>query len=321
MADDIPYNTRIYTDIQGLKKLEYAKDNNAAKKEVAQQFEALMMQMVLRSMRDATKAMSSGLFSNSQMDLYQDMFDKQLSLLMSDSKIGLASMIEKSIDQMQQPQPDDAPHPVNVSLNEQKSPPLVREPHDDQVLEMQARIHPDGKTDAPVLSPSETEGFATPEEFVKKLWSTAKKAASFIGTAPEILLAQAALETNWGKSILPSQATQASSKNLFNIKADANWQKPTTTVDTLEQKNGVLVKERAKFKSYHSYQESFMDYVDLVKNNGRYHEAVNKAGNPEQYIEALHEAGYATDQKYAEKVLKIFSSTSFQSLINKAKNP
>lgn len=318
MDDDI-YGARIYTDIQGLKRIQYDKNSVAAKKEVAQQFESLMMQMVLRSMRDATKAMSSGLLSNNQMELYQDMFDKQISLMMSNSNIGLASMIEKSIDQLSAPHTASNNQPVPVvSTATQTSAPLHSNENLARIEEM--AVKPDNQKAAAIPFEEMPKGeFASPEDFVKKLWKVASKAAGFIGTAPEILIAQAALETNWGRSVLPN-GKNGSTNNLFNIKATAE-DNHSATVDTLEQKNGVLVKEKAKFKSYSNYYESFMDYVGLVKNNDRYHEAVAKAAKPEQYIQALHRAGYATDQDYSEKVLKIFSSPIFQTLVNKAKTP
>lgn len=114
--DKIAYDTRIYTDLQGLKRLQYEKDGVAAKKEVSQQFESLFMQMVFHSMRDANKALASDLFGGQQMEMYQDMFDKQLSLMLPKGGLGLAELIEKNIDQMQQIPPElAADHQVTTS--------------------------------------------------------------------------------------------------------------------------------------------------------------------------------------------------------------
>jgi flagellar protein FlgJ len=301
MDDDITANTRLYTDIQGLKQLRYNKNQESVKKEVGQQFESLMMQMVLRSMRDATKSFSSGLFGTNQMELYQEMFDNQLSLVMSNADLGFAKIVENSIDQLSRPKPEYS-HFASVTPGDAKKsklslPESIVEKHE---------------------SASSLKEFQNPAEFIKKLWSTAKQAASYIGAPPEILLAQAALETNWGKNILAKQ-DGSSTYNLFNIKADTNWAERTTTMNTLEQKEGVLIKEKSKFKNYHSFTDSFMDYVHLLTKNGRYTNALSKASDPKQFINALHQAGYATDAHYADKVWQIFSSSTFKNLIKNIK--
>jgi len=315
--DDIGRKAQIYTDIQGLKELQYTKNKDAAKKEIAQQFEAMFMQIVLRSMRDATKAVSSGLFGNSQMEIYQDMFDKQISLMMSNAKLGFAKLIEDNMDQLSHPQtkPSSTLEAHKIPADIASAPSIQRE---NKFVPIDNRLKYENKSATHALIDADRSSFTSAEEFVKKLWSTAKKAASVIGTMPEILLAQAALETNWGKNILPQNQAQ-SSYNLFNIKAGSDWNKKTVMLDTIEQKNGILVKEKSKFRSYESYKESFMDYVNLLKGHTRYSTALNKASDPRQFIEAVHEAGYATDPGYADKVLKIFGSSLFQHLVAKAK--
>jgi flagellar protein FlgJ len=165
----------------------------------------------------------------------------------------------------------------------------------------------------------EPTGFSSPEDFVKKLWTTANIAAGILGVHPEILLAQAALETNWGKSIL-QHSNGRSTHNLFNIKAGNDWNKDTTSINSVEQKQGVLVKEKSTFRSYSSFTDSFFDFVNLLKQNGRYSDVLNKVSDPRQFIQALQKAGYATDQNYADKILKIFSSPMFQNLVSKVKN-
>jgi len=327
MIDKITNDARIYTDVQGLERLRYQSKSHSAAvtKEVAQQFEAMLMQMVMRSMRDANNALSSDLFgSNNQMEFYQDMFDKQLTLLTSSTGNSFAKMIEKNLSQQ-----------YGISSEEEnvndKTPLQFKQPHHGTApIETAIGIHknlPVAITTAiPAAAPvvtvpvkaenQEPSVFSSPEQFVKKLWSSAKQAASLLGTDPGILLAQAALETNWGKKILP-HGKDNSTYNLFNIKADSGWDKNTTTVDTLEQKNGVLAKEKSTFRSYNSFIDSFKDYVNFLKNNERYSEAVSNATNPGQFIHALQKAGFATDQGYADKILKIFSSRMFKNIVEK----
>jgi flagellar protein FlgJ len=278
MYDKMSADTRTYTNIQGLDELRanVKKNPNAAKKEVTQQFEAILMQMMLKSMRDANQAFASDLFGSDQMGFYQDLFDKQLTLSLSNHGIGIAEAIERNMkDQHLGDTPDpDAP---------------------DEALQ-------------PVMTAP------TPITIPAKI--TAKMAAKMLGANPEILLAQAALETNWGKKILPHNAN-TSSFNLFNIKADGHWASKTTTMDSLEERQGVLVKEKSAFRSYESFKDSFLDYVNLLKQNSRYSGALQHAESPEKFVHALQDAGYATDSQYASKIMKIFGSQSFQNLIAK----
>src|SRR5579883_3130855 len=160
--DEVGFKTRIYTDLQSIKQMQYAKDKTAAKKEVAQQFEALMMQMVLRSMRDASKSLSSGLFDSNQMEFYQEMYDNQMTMMLSNTHLGFTEMIEKSIDQMQGEGPTKAGTPVAAASDVR----FPQGPHDQAPVT--ANI-----VNAPAHEAMKGY-FASPEEFVTKLWSLAK---------------------------------------------------------------------------------------------------------------------------------------------------
>lgn len=297
--DKLGTETRVYTDMQSLERLRVAstKDPEAAKKEVSREFEAMLMQIVLRSMRDANKALSSDLFGSNQMDFYEDIFDKQLSLLMSKNENGFANMIE-------------------TNINNQFG---VQQKHEEKPLQLPNNINKIDTTKASEKDiPFENKSisslhFNTPEEFIKNLWASAKTAANFIGADPKILLAQAALETNWGRKIISSE-NQHSTHNLFNIKADSSWKNDATVKSTLEEKEGLMVKEKSSFRKYSSFTDSFMDYVSFLKTNTRYQEALNKASNPKEFIQALQDAGFATDSNYANKIWQIFSSSTFKNL-------
>lgn len=318
--DKISNDVKVYTDVQSLERLRYQsnKNPNEAKKEVAQQFEAMLMQIVLRSMREANKAISSDLFGSDQMDFYQDIFDKQLSLLTSNSSTGFAHIVETNIDQqygLAQNSASAIPEtkPNHELKNEAENIKPLFQLHKDTSVANSTVI---SKYEKAPPQPHKESIFNSPEEFVKTLWTSAKTAAKAIGVDPKLLLAQAALETNWGKKILP-HGKENSSFNLFNIKADHSWKNQTTTMDTLEQKDGVLSKVKSSFRSYESFVDSFKDYVQFLKQNGRYNDALKKANDPHQFIHALQSAGYATDTNYADKIMKIFSSNNFKSLTGK----
>lgn len=151
------------------------------------------------------------------------------------------------------------------------------------------------------------------QDFVRHLHPLAEQAARELGVEPKVLLAQAALETNWGRSLIKSN-DGASSFNLFNIKAGKTWQGKQAQVKTLEFDQGIGKKVNAKFRTYASFEQSFQDYVNLIKSNPRYGDALKQAGNAEQYLRGLQEAGYATDPKYAEKVIAIYRGNTINNL-------
>jgi flagellar protein FlgJ len=166
--------------------------------------------------------------------------------------------------------------------------------------------------------PETAEAFNTPRDFVRQLWPHAQQAADELGVDPGILIAQAALETGWGKAV-SRDAQGKSSHNLFNIKADSRWDGPAVTVNTLEYKDGMAKREVARFRAYDSYAESFNDYVDFLKSNNRYQNALGSA-NTNEFVKELHAAGYATDPRYADKVLDIFGRDSFRTQLTEVQD-
>lgn len=145
--------------------------------------------------------------------------------------------------------------------------------------------------------------FASPEEFVATMMPMAEQAAKTLGVDPRYLVAQAALETGWGKSIIRG-GEGGSSHNLFGIKAHG-WGGASTKVTTSEFVQGIKVKEKADFRSYDSFEQSFNDYVSFLQSNGRYSQALQSTANPERFVGELQRAGYATDPNYAKKISQI----------------
>ena len=155
----------------------------------------------------------------------------------------------------------------------------------------------------PPLAPAK-KAFGNADQFVATMLPLAKEAAARIGVDPVMLVAQAALETGWGKSIMRSQ-DGSSSHNLFGIKAMGSWKGAEARAITSEFRDGKMVKETADFRSYDSYADSFHDLVSLLQNNNRYKEVINSADKPEQFVKELQKAGYATDPDYASKISQI----------------
>lgn len=155
--------------------------------------------------------------------------------------------------------------------------------------------------------------FSSREDFINTMLPMAKEAAERIGVDPRYLVAQAALETGWGKSVIQQQ-DGSSSHNLFGIKAHG-WKGGSARALTTEFVNGQPVKEVAKFRAYDSYADSFHDYVSFLQNNDRYQKALSSGGDSEKFMRGLQQAGYATDPQYARKITQIAQGmSSYQSI-------
>lgn len=147
----------------------------------------------------------------------------------------------------------------------------------------------------------------SPQDFIDQLLPYAKVAARQLGVNPLVLIAQAAMETGWGKRMV-SDGAGNSSNNLFNIKANSAWNGDAVEVATLEYKNGTPRKELAQFRQYSSIADSFKDYVNLLQNSPRYQAALSVASDAKQFLRELHGAGYATDPLYSQKIFSLFQT-------------
>ena len=146
----------------------------------------------------------------------------------------------------------------------------------------------------------------SPEAFVRVLWPHAQQAARELNVDPEILIAQSALETGWGRSVIDGGGLD-SSYNLFGIKAGSGWDGGRASASTLEfeEQSGVMTRQRASFRTYESWRHSFNDYVQFLKTQPRYRDALDHGGDSVRFVEGLQQAGYATDPRYADKIVRI----------------
>ena len=295
----------VYTDFKGLASLRAraSKGNDEATlREVAGQFEALFIQMMLKSMRDAS--LGEGLMDNEHTRTYQSMFDKQIAIDLSKRQgLGLADMMVRQLGRagVTQGGAEDGVQAPSGTL----SLPVVRSP-----------VAAEGAGEAQLRPESTAADWKpeSPEAFVRELWPHAQKAARRLGTRPELLLAQAALETGWGQHMIRGSDGR-NSLNLFGIKADAAWKGDRVASDTVEFRDGLMRRERAWFRSYDSLGESFADYAAFLESNPRYREALKAGGDAPAFARALAEAGYATDPDYAGKIESIMNSSRLKSIL------
>ncbi len=350
-----------FTDLNRLNQFKVGGDSDKNIKKVAQEFESLFLNEMLKAMRSANEVFSEGNFLNSnESKTYQDMHDQQLSVTLANHQngIGLADVLVRQMSKLKGGA--DRPNPfaqVNEPVPSAPSKPLAKvdSGRDDTSLINQRRLALPGKltdrllagivpsasvadgqplaqndwipakayaapadtalglngTDAitgrriaqPPLAPGKA-AFGSKDEFIAAMLPMAEKAADKIGVDPRYLVAQAALETGWGKSIIRQQ-DGSSSHNLFGIKTHNSWDGESARVLTTEFKGGKAVKEAASFRAYESYAHSFEDYVSFLQGNGRYEKALAVTDKPEQFARELQKAGYATDPQYARKIAQI----------------
>lgn len=303
----------VYTDFSGTARLKnQAKhDPKAALNETARQFESLFIQMALKSMREAVP--NGGLMDGKQSQTFRDMYDQQLAVeLGKRSSLGFSDMLVRQLGGNKST--DDTKPGMGLDAYRNNALPRIDKEASERIVAENS--NPNHRNSAPTTdkahphlqaapSTSRTGRFADPEEFVNALWPHAQEAAAELGVDPKLLLAQAALETGWGKS-MAMRGDDGHSHNLFGIKADRHWTGKHATARTLEYVDGVAVHDSAAFRAYDDYAASFRDYVQFIKTNPRYAAALEHAANPRQFMASLQKAGYATDPGYARKVLSIY---------------
>lgn len=269
--------------------------------EVAQQFESLFIQQILKYARQ-----SAALFSPNNSSAQQMAFalnDQQLALGLSDPGLGLAQALKQQMqtnhgDEVVRAIPEQAPS-RKAGLRSHVGQARVIEANDLSSLIRKL-------TGASGLEQVASAIRGAPkhiQRFVDEMRSAAEVAAMESGLPMKLILGQAALESGWGqREIL--HADGRPTHNLFGIKAGKHWQGPVAEIMTTEYLQGRKVKLPQPFRAYHSYEESFTDYARLISQQPRYAEVL-QAGSAEEAAYRIQEAGYATDPDYAKKLIAV----------------
>lgn len=349
MLDDNGISTlatpQVYTDLNGLAQLKSLgkTDKAAALESVAKQFESMLVQMMMKSMREANSVFGEDdMTASNESRFYQDMFDSQLAVSLSQGKgFGIAAALLRQLQNRagvaqtsaaEQSAAQPASHALNApahafslehvarvlaAVNNESAENAATAPRADAraVAAIQETLHrlfgsaDYFSADASKAAAANIDG--TPSNFVEALRPLAQRVARTLGVDSDILISQAALETGWGQKVAQC-ADGRSSFNFFNIKADASWQGDVVKVPTIEYRDGVAVREWASFRAYNSPEESFADYARFIADNPRYKDALECADDPRAYVQALAQAGYATDPRYAQKVLAVYDGAHLQ---------
>jgi flagellar protein FlgJ len=269
-----------YTDVQGLNTLRTqarAQDPEALRS-TAKQFETIFTKMMLQSMRDAR--LGEDIFGSSAGDMYQSMFDDQIALEMSRGQgIGIAEMLLEQLKRSSSPTPAPTSTPTLTPLTTAAT----------------------SQTVDPTAFNTNSAKPGSREAFIESILPAARQAAETLGVSTKAVLAQAALETGWGRSV-PRAADGRSSHNLFGIKANERWSGPRVEQLTTEFVNGTPQRQVESFRAYSSSAESIADHARLLARSPRYAAVRDTGDNIAAYGAALQQGGYATDPQYAKKL-------------------
>jgi flagellar protein FlgJ len=269
-------------------------DPRAALRQAAGQFEALFMQQLLKSMRDAMP--KSGMFDGPGHETYVGMLDQQLAQSMSNRPGGLAEIIARQLERNLGP----ATKTKTNATENASAPPAPRA----------APLWQQRVPDAPSLDPKASRALkesleqrldAPQAAFVDRMWPHAIAAQRTTGVPAAFVVGQAALESGWGRHEI-RHADGRSAHNLFGVKATGGWRGPTVDVTTTEYVDGKPVKAVEKFRAYGSYAEAFRDWASLMSTSERYGGVLREAKSPQGFAQGLQRAGYATDPDYADKL-------------------
>lgn len=307
-------SARLALDVKGLNGLKRAavRDPDSQLKEVARKFEALFLNQMLKSMRKA--GVQSDLIDGRQVRFYQSLLDQQLSQNLAGKGLGQADMLVRQLsggarhdraagasDALATAAPA-RPQALGATPGRAASMDDVSGLIDSVQKAMAAATGASGVRAGEAGENVPSDG-SIYDRFVRRFSGAAQAAARASGMPALLILAQAALETGWGRHEITAD-NGTGSHNLFGIKAGPDWSGSKAKNATHEYVDGARVSAREPFRVYASYTDAFVDHARLIGNSPRY-SAVRQAGSPEQAAHALQAGGYATDPRYAEKLISI----------------
>jgi peptidoglycan hydrolase FlgJ len=288
-----------------------AAQNPQAIREAARQFESLFTSMVLKSMREAD--FGDSLFGSDQANMYQDMYDDQIAAEISKGRgLGLADRLVQQLRRsgLAGTAAQGSATTTTASGGTAAAPGAAA--GTSSAASSSPAASTAGSSPTASASGANTTACASSAQqlqFARALWPEAQQAAQQLGVSPVSLVAQAALETDWGRS-MPRAASGATSNNLFGIKAGAAWSGASVQGDTQEYDSGTATAVKAQFRAYASPSQCFKDYVTLLQSNPRYAAALGTGGNTQAFATALQQGGYATDPAYAGKLTAVANTLS-----------
>lgn len=306
MIDQAELSGKLAFDATSLNKLKAsAKDQSPESiKEVAKQFEAVFINMVMKSMRAATP--QDSVFDNEQSRTFTAMLDQQLSDNLASKGLGLAEVLARQLTKVAHVNTDALEQAVSSDTpnQSQTSQPMIPS------LLLNSTYKADAHTTPHVTGLQKPESLTgASAAFHDRMAQHAVKASRETGMPANYMLGQAALETGWGRREIKG-TDGTNSHNLFGIKATGNWKGKVVETVTTEYIDGVKQKRVEKFRAYDSYADSFKDFANLIQNNPRYQPVMQNLHSVKGYATALQNAGYATDPHYASKLSSVINKVT-----------
>jgi flagellar protein FlgJ len=293
-------------------RLQAKNDPKGALKAMGGQFEALFLGTLMKQMRETSFDDSDG---GSEMSTYRSLLDEQMVQVMGKSGgIGIGAMLTRSIARNAGLDGNsDTGGSGNIVASTDGSRSMGTQNLPPGFTEALQRWRAQGAQTAGDSSNAQDSSNISSSQsaFINTLLPQAQNAAAQLGVAPGLLVAQAALETGWGRKAI-RQPDGSDSHNLFGIKAGSNWTGPVANVTTTEYVHGTVQKQVQAFRVYGSYQEAFDDYARLLANSPRYQKALNQGSNGAAFGAGLQGGGYATDPDYARKLAAVAGQVQAQ---------
>ena len=311
MINSTDLSGKVAFDANSLNNLKQAAKENSpeAIKGVAKQFEAIFMNMMLKSMREASPQDSP--FDNEQSRTFTSMLDQQLSSNLASKGLGLADILAKQLSKTGQAATNTMEQAVsNVGESLDNAATVIQNtlsPDSNKALNQKTTPVDKNATGNKLFNDKGLHGDSN--EFKQRLAHHAEAASRTTGVPANLMLGQAALESGWGKREIKA-ADGTSSKNLFGIKASGDWNGKVVEATTTEYINGIKQKRIEKFRAYDSYADSFKDFAKLMTSNPRYEKVMANLNNVNNYAQAMQKAGYATDPHYASKLASVIQKVS-----------
>lgn len=315
MSDAPDISTRFVLDTKGLADVRRLAKNNdpGAIKTVAQQFEGMFLNILLKSMRATVP--QDGMFDNQQTQMYTSLLDEQLAQeIATHHSLGLAKVLEQQLRRQQAGGTEPASQGDKVGSGY-----AIHQPAPAYSLQRPQPAYPLHVPSQDFAVPTDkanTEAASgKPGDFVNRLWPHAVQAGNQLGVPPHFLIAHAALETGWGKKELLNP-DGSPTYNLFGVKAGSSWKGKTVDATTTEYVNGVARKQTERFRVYNSYEDAFSDYATMLQNNPRFSGVFEDgAATAADFAKGLQNGGYATDPAYASKLMRVIGSTTLRSAL------
>lgn len=301
---------RLVVDGRSLARLKQqaAANDPGVLREAARQFEAMLLQTLLKEVRETSWRAADDPFAASEsIKLYRELLDQQwVQRMVQGRGLGFAEkMAEQMLKRYDSGEAAAITPPPQVARR--ITPRSDVGPDVDTRRAEPAQQTPRATAGSDASSLGATDAATRKARFLQTMRPHAEAAARQTGVPVEFILAHAALESGWGAREIRGQDGRLS-HNLFGIKAAGSWTGTSVETLTTEYRHGLPVKQSERFRAYDDYTQAFADYAKLLLN--RYGNAIRAGADADTFAQALATGGYASDPAYAGKLRGVIASVA-----------